>query len=221
MSLRLLRALSEALSTQVRDDTKAVIIGGVDGCFSAGADLAEIAGTLTDLAMDDAIEEVTGKIVTLPVPVIAAIDGPCLGGAVDLALSCDVRVASTDAVFRLPATRLGLLYNPRSVLRMRERLGRDVVFRLLVLGECFEADSALRAGIVSRVVAGPSYESARAIAKDLTGNSRTAMQTTKRLLHAMDGASYDAGQWEQVRRGLLSSPERRAAVASHKKRRGR
>lgn len=221
MSLVLLRRLSEALSSEVGEGTAAVIISGVDGSFSAGADLDDLTGTLADLAMDDAIEEVTGKILALPVPVIAAIDGPCMGGAVDLALSCDHRIASEDAIFHVPAARLGLLYNPRSVVRMQRRLGRDAVFRMLVLGERLDADAALLAGIVSSVVNGVSYEAAQAIALSTDGNFLPAVTATKRLLNAIDAPGYDPAEWEALRREMLSSPERRAAVVREKKRRGR
>lgn len=221
LSLELLEKLGKALSAEVGEGTVAVIIGGVDGSFSAGADLADLSGTLADLAMDDAIEEVTGKILKLPVPVIAAIDGPCLGGAFDLALSCDHRIASVDAIFQVPAARLGLLYNPRAVVRMQRRLGRDTVFRLLVLGERLDADAALLAGIVSSVVEGASYEAALAIARGTEGNIVPAMTATKRLLNAIDAPGYDPAEWEALRREMLSSPERLAAIASEKKRRWR
>ena len=220
LSLELLSTLSNALAREIRDDTSALIISGVDGSFSAGADLADLTGTLEDLGMDDAIEDVTGKIRDLPVPVIAAIDGPCLGGAFDLALSCDFRIASKDAFFQVPATRLGLLYNPRSFVRMRQLLGRDVVFRVMVLGERLDANAACRAGIVFRVVEGASYNAAMEIAQASLGNIRSTVAATKRLLNAIDGIDYDPMEWEQQRLALLSSPERRAAVAREKKRRG-
>ncbi len=220
LSLALLSTLSAALSSEIGDDTSALIVSGVDGSFSAGADLSDLTGTLEDLGMDDAIAEVTRKIRDLPVPVIAAIDGPCLGGAFDLALSCDLRIASKDAFFQVPATRLGLLYNPRSIVRMRQLLGRDVIFRLLVLGERFDANAACRVGIVSRVVESASYDVALVVAQSTLGNIRSAVAATKQLLNAIDGIEYDPGEWDQRRRALLSSPERRAAVASEKKRRG-
>jgi len=221
LSLVLLQQLSEVLSSGLGEGTVAVIVSGVGGTFSAGADLADLSGTLADLAMDDAIEEVTGKIVRLPVPVIAAIDGPCLGGAFDLVLSCDHRIASADAVFRVPAARLGLLYNPRSVVRMRQRLSRETVFRLLALGEQLDAEAALRAGIVARVVGGSSYQAAEAMAREASGSKGPAAIATKQLLNAIDASDYDPAEWEALRRKILSSPERQAAVASEKKRRGR
>ena len=220
LSLALLARLSDALSNEIHNDASALIISGVDGCFSAGADLADLTGTIEDLGMDDAIEEVTMKIRNLPVPVIAAIDGPCMGGACDLALSCDHRIASRDAIFQVPATRFGLLYNPRAVVRMQQLLGRDGVFRLLVLGERLDANAAQMAGIVSRVVDGSSYQAALVVAQAVIGNFRSAVAASKRLLNAIDGIDFEPAEWEKLRRELLSSPERKTAVSREKKRRG-
>jgi enoyl-CoA hydratase/carnithine racemase len=214
MSLGLLRALSGTLSDEVPDDATAVILSGAGGCFSAGADLGELSGTRADLSVDDAIERVTRAVRDLPVPVIGAIDGPCLGGAFDLAMSCDLRIASASAFFQVPATRMGLLYNPRSVVRMRKLLGRDAAFRLLVLGERFDAEEALRAGIVSSVVPKDgSYEAAMAIARRAADNVPAAVAATKGLLNAADGDDGEARRWDSLREKLLSSLERREAVA--------
>jgi enoyl-CoA hydratase/carnithine racemase len=220
LSLALLAELSTALSNEVREDTTAVIISGVNGYFSAGGDLSDMTGTPADLRIDDAIEEVTRKIQELPVPVIAAIDGPCLGGAFDLALSCDHRIAAKDAFFQVPAARLGLLYNPRAIVRMRQRLGRDGVFRVLVLGEHLNADEAFQAGIVSHVVEGPSHDAALKTAHSAGGNIRSAVGATKHLLNAIDSMDYDPAEWEERRREMMSSPEREKAVLSERKRRG-
>ena len=182
LSLALLAELSEALSDEIREDTTAFIISGVNGFFSAGGDLSDMTGTPADLRIDDAIEEVTRKIQELPVPVIAAIDGPCMGGAFDLALSCDHRIAATDAFFQVPAARLGLLYNPRAIVRMRQRLGRDGVFRVLVLGERLDAAEARVAGVVSHVVEGPSHDAALKIARAAGGNVLDMGIEAERLL---------------------------------------
>jgi enoyl-CoA hydratase/carnithine racemase len=220
LSLALLGQLDDALSSGIGDQASAVIISGSGGAFSAGADLADLTGTRADLAIDDAIEAVTEKIRQLPVPVIAAIDGPCMGGAFDLAVNCDYRIAAVDAFFQVPAARLGLLYNPRAIVRMRQRLSRDAIFRLLVLGERCDAGEALRLGIVARVVAGESYAAAVKLAMGITGNIRAAMTATKHLLNAIGTDDYALSKWEILRLELLSSPERKAAVETEKKRRG-
>ena len=224
LSLRLLADLSAALSNEVDEQTNAVIICGSAGTFSAGADISDLHGTAEDLQMDDAIEEVTGKIRNLPVPVIAAIDGPCMGGAFDLALSCDYRVASYSAFFQVPAARLGLLYNPRSVVRMTKRLGRDAVFRMLVLGERISAEDALSAGVVSKLVKDSSHEGAFSIARATAGNQRAAASATKQLLNEITDDSYDntydAGYWEERRVEFLTSEDRHVAITAERKRRG-
>jgi enoyl-CoA hydratase/carnithine racemase len=103
---------------------------------------------------------------------------------------------------------------------MRRLLDRDTVFRLLVLGERLDANAALRTGIVSCVVEGDSYEAARVLAQACSGNIRSAVTASKQLLKAIDGSNYEPAEWEKIRRELLSSPERQAAVSKEKKRRG-
>ncbi len=219
LSMGLLQTMSEVLSNVQQADPAALILAGAGGCFSAGADLSELTGTIDDLAVDDAIETVIGKIREFPAPVIAAIDGPCLGGAFDLAISCDVRIASSNAFFQLPATRLGLLYNPRAIQRMHRLLGRDTVLRLLVTGDRFDAEAALRIGIVSCIVEkSESHAAALAYSRQAASNSRSAVADTKNLLNALDSGTYDEAFWEQKRRLHLSSDERRAAVTKAKAR---
>ena len=220
LSLALLARLNDVLSSEIPEDTTAVIISGSGGTFSAGADFADLTGTAEDLGMDDAIEKVTQSILELPVPVIAAIDGPCMGGAVDLALSCDHRIASRQAIFQVPAARLGLLYNPDAVVRMRQRIGRDAVVRILILGERLDAVAAMRAGIVSSVVEDASYLAATELARTAAGNVRSSVAATKRLLNAIDSDDYDPAEWQEQRLESLSSLERRLRVETVKKRHG-
>ena len=179
--------------------------------------IRELSGSIDDIRVDDAIGAVTRKIIEFPVPVIAVIDGPCMGGAFDLALSCDVRIATDTAFFQIPATRLGLLYNPPAILRMQRRLGRDTVFRLLTIGERFDAEAALRAGIVSRIVEqSEAYPMALDVARQAAANLRSAVTSTKALLNAIDDDSDDERDWQRRRRDHLSSSERHAAVARAK-----
>lgn len=214
LSKALLGDLHRALTGEIGDDTGAVVLHGSGGCFSAGGDLTELTGTLEDMAIDDAIEAVTTALRAAPVPVIAAIDGPCMGGAFDVAVACDVRIAASNAVFHVPATRMGLLYSPKSILRMRQLLGRDAIMNMLVLGERLGAQAALGYGIVSQVVEGEScLDEAVEIAKRARDNVRLSVEASKGLLNAIDNDDYDAEFWEGIRKKLMSSPERREAVA--------
>lgn len=219
LSMRLLNDLLEGLSGANTSVAHAVVLSGAGGCFSAGADLAEIGGTLRDRVVDDAIEAVIAAILRLPIPVIAAIDGACMGGAFEIALSCDVRIGSAGTFFQVPATRLGLLYNPRSIARMRGRLGRDTVFNLLVLGHRFDAEEALRCGMISSLTVGETaLAAALATARSSKANIGRAVAASKALLNDLDDGKFNAEYWEAIRNENLSSAERQHAVATAKAR---
>ncbi len=220
LSIELLAELKDALNN-VPQDATAVVLSGAGDCFSAGGDFKSLTGTIEDIAVDNAIDDATGAIRALPVPVIAAINGPCMGGAFDLAMSCDVRIASRSAVFQVPATRLGLLYNPKSLARLRLLLGRDAVFRIMIMGERLDANAALEEGIVSEVVLGNDcLEVAMTMAEHTAANVGAAVAATKGFLNAFDSDDFDPAQWQKVREELLASPERAAAVAKAKDKHG-
>lgn len=221
LSRRLLGELREALANQQAEGVRAVVLTGAGGVFSAGGDLADLKGTIDDLAVDEQIERTVVAIRAAHVPVIAAVEGPCIGAGLDLAMACDVRIASTSGYFQLPATRLGLLYNPRAVQRMRRALMPHTLARLLVLGERLCAEDALRAGIVCRVVGeGEAAAHAMTLARDSATNVPRAVKETKALLAALDDDDFDIAHWNDIRADILNSPERRKAVAKAKTRLG-
>ncbi|MGI9235049.1 MAG: enoyl-CoA hydratase/isomerase family protein [Woeseiaceae bacterium] len=215
LSFDLLAMLSGALSAVSPANDAAVVISGAGTTFSAGADLSELTGTSRDIAMDDAIADVVKAILEAQVPVIAAVNGPCIGGAVDIMLACDIRVASENALIQVPATRLGLLYNPAAVARMHALLSRDVLTRLLAQGELFDADQAFETGLVTH--ASPASDAMKARAACRTGcNVGAAVVATERLLDALDNGTYDPKEWERQRREILDSPGRATAIAAAK-----
>jgi len=217
LSLDLLAMLSGALSAVSPADESPVVISGAGTTFSAGADISELTGTSRDIAMDDAIAAVVAAILESEIPVIAAINGPCIGAAVDIMLACDIRVASEHALIQIPATRLGLLYNPAAVARMHALLSRAVLTRLLVKGEHFDADQALAAGLVTH--ASPASEVMKAKAACAQGdNEGVAVVATEQLLDALDRGEYDPEVWELKRQEILDSPGRATAIAAAKER---
>ena len=214
LSLALLADLSEKLAMALENDARAVILSGSGDVFSAGADFADLTGTIDDLAMDDAIEKAVIQIRDMPAPVIAAIEGPCMGGAVDIALACDFLVASKEAFFEVPAARLALLYNPEAVRRWRARLSGLTLRRMLILGERFTAAEALQAGVVSHLaIEGSALEKSRELADRAAKSSRDAVAATKGLLVALESGETDLARWQKIREQILDSPERRESVA--------
>lgn len=212
LSFALLDELREALSSS--EALRAVVISGEGQAFSAGADIDELKGTPEDAAFDDAVAAAGLAARRSPVPVFAAIEGACVGAALDLALACDVRVASNSSFFQLPALHLGLLYNPAAILRLRSLLPRSTLTRLLLLGERIEASAALEAGIATHVVpAGKASDTALALAEATAQCGRQALAATKALLVSLDEGGTDLSPFMEMRRSLLGSQERQQALA--------
>ena len=219
LSLDLLADLEQNLEKLQNDeDLRAVILQGADGSFSVGADLADVTGTPADQEIDDQIERVNKLMQSLPVPCLAAIEGPCVGGAVTVALACDALVASENSFFEIPATRLGLLYNPGSVARLHARLGSATLTRLLLFGERLNAQTALQSGMVNWIVPdGSAYEKALEIISKVA-NSTKAVAATKSLIIALEHGQQNLSDWNEIRNEILGSAERKGAVEKAKKR---
>ena len=155
LSRELLDEVSQTLSDLENDQAlRALILTGAGDAFSAGTDVSE----LTNLTEAEALEtsargqKICDQIESFPVPVIAAINGVAAGGGCELALACHLRIASTDAKFSLPETRLGLI----PAYGGTQRLTRDVAIaralELMVVGKQIDAAAALELGLVNRVV---------------------------------------------------------------------
>jgi enoyl-CoA hydratase/carnithine racemase len=217
LSFRLLADLAEQMENARRKKVRVVILSGAGEKFSAGGDFADLKGTIDDIAIDDAIEKVVDLIRAMPAPVIAAVEGPCMGGAVDIALAADLLVAGESAFFEVPAARLGLLYTPRAVLRWRKRLSGLTLRCLLLAGDRFTADAAMNAGVVSHLApTGNAKTKAHELAAGITQGTPDAVGATKGLLIALESDDFDLDHWDEQRREILASPERKEAVARAK-----
>ena len=218
LSYALLDELNSKLAAASADDARAVILSGAGDVFSAGADFADLTGTIDDLAIDEAIEQLVIRIREMPAPVFAAVEGACMGGAVDIALACDFLVASEEAFFELPAARLGVLYNPEAVRRWYAGVSGQTLRRILLLGERFTSAEAQRAGIVSHLVnKGSALAQSRELSGRITEGNQNVMVATKGLLVALENGEMNLARWEKARREILDSPERRESIAKAKK----
>ena len=197
-----------------------LIITGSGGRFSAGADVGELAGSIDDLRFDDALQALTTLIAALPIPVVAAIEGACFGAAVDLAWSCDLVVLAETTRIGLPATRLGILYNPVTLARLHARLGGAIVRRLVVAGEELDGVTVASAGAARGVEAGATLETARSLIA-AAGGVPAAVGATKAVLAALDAGDFHPTDWTATRHELLASPERMAALRAGRERLGR
>lgn len=219
------RATLGALAAALDGDaggSQALILTGSAGVFSAGADLGELHGTTEDLAFDALLAEVVHAIESQPRPVVAAVDGPCMGAAVELALACDMCVVSAGAFFELPAVKLGILYSPASVARLHSTLPRQALTRLVLMGERLDAQTALRTGLVTMVASeGEALPAARELARAASSGDGDAFAATKQLLRTLDRGDRALDRFEAVRARLVASPSRRAALDAARGRRRR
>ena len=165
--------------------TRAIIISGAgDGAFSAGMDLLEMKD-LTPTSAESLIRllhQVARKLLTMAVPAIAAIRGPCLGGALELALACDIRVAGEDALLGLPEVRVGIPSVIEASL-LPKTIGLGRARHLLLTGNAVKAQEAFEIGLVDRVVP-PSgvTKAATEVAEGLLGISRDVLTSQKDIV---------------------------------------
>lgn len=192
-------ALLEALDGHVRHlatdaACRAVIVTGDGAYFSAGADLKEIA-TL-DRASAPAIvrrgQELFGRLADLPVPVVAAINGLALGGGLELALACDLRVAAETAKLGAPETTYGLMPAYGGTQRLARLVGPAKAKELIFTGGLVPASEALRIGLVNRVVSGvQALRAARDLAHTIGQRAPLAVRAAKRAIS--DGGDRGLG----------------------------
>lgn len=144
------------------DDLRVVIIRGVDGAFAAGTDIAEFTGfTGADdgVAYERRVGAVLRRLAAIEVPVIAAVDGPAVGGGLAIAASADLIIASDRSRFGVPIARtLGNCVPAAVLARLRERLGAGPTLALLITAELITADRAHQLGLVHQVLPGEEFD---------------------------------------------------------------
>ena len=160
--------LYQALEAIQEDDEVAVaLLRGRGKAFCAGADLTEF-GAAPSQAIARRVRwqrDVWGRLLELPVPLVCAIHGYCIGSGVEMALLCDLRLASADAVFAMPEVRLGMTPAAGGTQTLPRSLGLAMSLDLLLTGRRMDAQEAQQAGLVNRVL--PTREALDAAAESL------------------------------------------------------
>lgn len=169
LGLELFQGLNIALDEVTADAniTNIVLRGAGDRAFSAGVDLHEMLDLTPQTAEEfiRTLHRAIRKVLTLPIPVIAAINGPCLGGALELVLACDMRVASEDAVFGLPEVLVGIPSVIEASL-LSKTIGLGRARRLIMTGESISSEEALAIGLLDQMVPNGAVEGAAMEAVD-------------------------------------------------------
>jgi enoyl-CoA hydratase/carnithine racemase len=182
----MLGELRSALAAAIEDPgVRAIVLTGAGRAFCTGEDLKAARG-LDEAAFTEQIEVLQALASELwhsPKPVIAAVAGPAFGGGLELALNCDVRVAAASARFACPETKWALTITNGSSLLLRRLVGEGWAREIALLGTEVDAQTALRIGLVTRVVPDAREEAAR-LAAGVAALDPGAVAATKRLLNA-------------------------------------
>ena len=189
LTLDMWRALPARLAEAAADpDVRVVLIEG-DGslAFSAGADISEFGSVRSrpeDVeAYEHAVEAALQALAAFPKPTVAAIRGVCFGGGLELALACDLRIAVADARFRMPGARLSLGYAHSAVEMLVNRLGQAATAEILFTAEAFDANAALRLGVIQRAFDAETFEAERdALAATIAANAPLTLLAAKRAM---------------------------------------
>ena len=167
-----------------------LLTGGTEGIFAAGADIAQ----LRDRGRLDALAAINSalfaRIRALPLPTVAAVDGPALGGGAELAYACDLRICTARAFFGQPEVRLGIIAGAGATHRLPALIGEARAKELLFTGRRVDATEALRIGLVNRVVDEPTelLAAAHTLLDEIAKGSMLALRLTKLAVDAPAGS---------------------------------
>ena len=184
------------------DAVRCIVVGGSERAFAAGADIAELArSSAIELYYQRRVER-WDAIRSLWTPLVAAVSGFCLGGGCELAMSCDVIIASETAQFGQPETGLGIIPGAGGTQRLTRAVGKALAMDVILSGRRLSAREALGAGLVARVVAKEAWlEEAKRVARDIAEKGPIATRLAKESVNRAYETTLSAGL-EAERRAL-------------------
>lgn len=204
------------------DEVRAVIITGGEKNFAAGADISKMVEGNPQWAKSFSFKDTFNKIENLQKPTIAAVSGYALGGGLELALVCDLRIVTEGAKLGLPEINLGIFPGAGGTQRLPRLIGSTRAKEMIYLGSIIDAQTALSYGLVNQVVKEENLlEEAMKIARKLAAKPPVALRTAKQVIQdglSMDlrsGIEYEAVVWaslfatEDQKEGMRAFQEKR------------
>ena len=225
----ILDALAEALPQLNRGiETRCVLITGAPPVFSAGYDIASIpertferdAEALVAHPFHGAIEAIAGH----PWPTVAAINGHCLGGGLELAVTCDLRICAASAKLGMPPAKLGLIYSHTGLRKFLDTVGMARTKELFLTGRNFEATRAEQIGLVNEVVEDGGFEAASVeLAASIAANAPLSMRGNKHAIDLLNASPVLSDQQEAgliaLRESCFSSEDFREGIQAFREKR--
>jgi len=181
----------DAIAAAVPDlDAKCVVLTGSEGMFSAGYDIGDIP---SEVFADEAEKLVAHPFAaaiealeTYPYPTVAALNGHAIGGGLEVALSCDLRVAAAGVRLGMPPAKLGLVYSHTGIRRFLDVIGAARTRELFLVGRTVDAETAERWSLVNEVVPAAELEArALALAEEIAANAPLSLSGNKRVMREL------------------------------------
>lgn len=195
LNTALLQRLAEVLSEADRDaGCRAVVITGDAKAFAAGADVDEIAEAGPQQALTDPRVAAWAAIRACRTPVIAAVEGYCLGGGLELALACDIIIAAEGAKLGLPEVKIGLMPGAGGTQVLPRMVGKSLAMKLALSGEFISGREAQAAGLAAEAVPdGQALARALALAEVIAANAPFAVESAKQSILSAFRTPLDEG----------------------------
>jgi enoyl-CoA hydratase len=211
LDLEQCRALSTTAAAEVGAGARVLVVTGQGTAFCSGADLGGVYGQ----EFLDALYGMLHGLTRLPVPVIAAVNGPAIGAGTQLALACDLRVADVAARFAVPTARNGMAVDAWTIRALAAVAGGGVARRLMLAAETIDRDQAVQCGLVDRL---GDLQDALAWAHEIAELAPLALAHNKRVLTATVDTTQSAEIEESFAACWASEDVREAAAARAEKR---
>ena len=211
ISLATLDELHHAVDAAAADESVRVIaITGAGGrAFASGSDLNEVATRDLQKAMEPIVQGLAAKMESLPIPTIAVIDGICMGGGLEIALGCDLRVCTPLSCFATPEGKLGIIPGGGATARLPRLVGKGWAMEMMLMGESIDAERAQQIGLVTRIVEPKALmEHVHGMANHLADFAPFVPHFMKAMVHqGMEGSLASALAMEKFAQGALVQTE--------------
>ncbi|MCH1555758.1 MAG: enoyl-CoA hydratase/isomerase family protein, partial [Pseudomonadales bacterium] len=207
ISLKTLEELHQAVDQLAEDeDVRVISFWGAGGkAFASGSDLTEVADRDLKKGMEPIVQGLAAKLEGLPKVTIAAIDGICMGGGLEIALGCDLRICTPKSRFATPEGKLGIIPGGGATARLPRLIGKSWALEMLLMGEAMDAAQALQMGLVTRVTEPDQLKQAvRKMALHLAGYAPFVPHFMKIMVQqGLEGSSAAALAMEKFAQSAL------------------
>lgn len=212
LTVRMWRLVPEVFAGLATDSSvRVVVLTGAGPSFCAGSDINDLA----EHHVSDLPSTAETAIATCPKAVVAAVQGYCLGGGLQLAAACDLRIAAVGSTFGVPPARLGIVYPLTATRRLLSMVGPAATKYLIFTGDRIDETRALHIGLVDEVVAADTlWQRTMAVATQIAGLSQLTIQATKQIVDALVAGDEVAGTVDRWTRRAAAGPDVHEGVAS-------